>query len=139
VIAGCDGPVPRVARIQAISLATGGVVWDAPPPSRPACFYDVLAARDDVYVSGTIEDDDGDDGLNLLVRRYRARDGFLLWEQEFEAPNPKQDFTNVLNNSPNLQIAGQRLMVWFGTTGTANPSVLLRLDRETGALLPPAP
>ena len=46
---------------------------------------------------------------------------------------------NTLHNSENLGIVGSKLMVWTGTTGTANPSVLLRLDRETGALLPPAP
>jgi len=138
-IAGCDGPAPQVARIQVIALQSGAVVWDAPPPSRPACFYNVMSAGDDVYVSGSIDDDDADGGRNLLVRKYRARDGALLWEQEFEAPNPKQDYTNTLHNSANLQIAGQRLMVWVGSTGGANPSMVLRLDRATGALLPPAP
>ena len=100
---------------------------------------DVLAAGDDLFVSGDVADDDGDGGRNLLVRRYRLRDGVLLWEQELEAPNPKQDMVNTLHNSENLAVAGAKLMVWSGTTGSANPSVLLRLDRDSGTLLPPAP
>ena len=93
----------------------------------------------DLFVSGDVADDDGDGGRNLLVRRYRLRDGVLLWEQELEAPNPKQDMVNTLHNSENLAVAGAKLMVWSGTTGSANPSVLLRLDRDSGTLLPPAP
>ena len=106
---------------------------------RSFALRNVLAAGDDLFVSGDVADDDGDGGRNLLVRRYRARDGVLLWEQELEAPNPKQDMVNTLHNSENLSLSGAKLMVWSGTTGAASPSVLLRLDRETGALLPPAP
>ena len=139
-VVGCDGPYPQqTGRIQVLDVRTGAVAWDAPPPSRPACFRNVLAAGDDLFVSGDVADDDGDGGRNLLVRRYRLRDGVLLWEQELEAPNPKQDMVNTLHNSENLAVAGAKLMVWSGTTGSANPSVLLRLDRDSGALLPPAP
>lgn len=139
-VVGCDGPYPQqTGRIQVLDVRTGAVAWDAPPPSRPACFRNVLAAGDDLFVSGDVADDDGDGGRNLLVRRYRLRDGVLLWEQELEAPNPKQDMVNTLHNSENLAVAGAKLMVWSGTTGSANPSVLLRLDRDSGTLLPPAP
>lgn len=137
---GCDGPYPQQsARVQMLDVRTGAVAWEAPVPSRSGCFRNVLAAGDDIFVSGDIADDDGDGGRNLLVRRYRARDGMLLWEQELEAPNPKQDMVNTLHNSENLSLSASRLMVWSGTTGAASPTVLLRLDRETGALLPPAP
>lgn len=140
VTVGCDGAYPQQsARAQALSARTGAVVWDAPASSRFGCFRNVLAAGDDVFVSGEVADDDGDGGFNLLVRRYRGRDGALLWEQEFEAPNPKQDIVNTVRNSENLSFAGAQLLVWTATTGGANPSLLLRLDRETGALLPPAP
>lgn len=139
-VVGCDGPYPQqTGRVQVLDVRTGAVAWDAPPPARPACFRNVLAVGDDLFVSGDVADDDGDGGRNLLVRRYGVRDGALLWEQEFEAPNPKQDMINTLHNSENLGFAGSKLMVWSGTTGTANPSILLRLDRDTGALLPPAP
>jgi hypothetical protein len=97
VTVGCDGAYPQQsARAQALSARTGAVVWDAPASSRFGCFRNVLAAGDDVFVSGEVADDDGDGGFNLLVRRYRGRDGALLWEQEFEAPNPKQDIVNTV-------------------------------------------
>jgi hypothetical protein len=139
-VVGCDGESPdKIGRIQLRSVESGAVLWDAPPPSRPACFRNVLVAADEIYVSGDIEDDDGDGGRNLIVRRYRLADGALAWEQEFEAPNPKKSVSQLLNNADNLQIVGQKLMVLTGTTGGMTPTMLLRLSRATGALVPPAP
>ena len=135
---GCDGlSYPAyTGRIHVIDPRNGATAWDATLPSPSACLWSVLGTPDLFFTSGYVEDDD-DNGDNLIVQAYRAKDGTLVWQNEFEAPNPKQDVVKRIGaNEDDLRLVNGKLLVWFFNTGDANRTVLLRLDAKTGALLP---
>jgi len=139
-VVGCDGTAPsRVGRIQAIDVKTGTTAWQASVAATSACLFSVVATPDTVYAWGTVVDTDGDHGDNLLVQAWSTKDGALLWRQEIEAPNPNQGIVKRLMNNPDIAIQGSKLMILAGTTGAVNPTILLRLDAATGALLPANP
>jgi hypothetical protein len=140
VLVGCDGSSPsRIGRIQMVDVKAGRTAWEDRIASRDACLLSVVATPDRVYDWGIVQDDDGDIGRNLLVEARSSKDGTLIWRQEIEAPNPKQDFNKPLTGRPNIALQGTKLMIFAGTTGNANPTVLLRIDASTGALLPANP
>jgi outer membrane protein assembly factor BamB len=120
------GPAWTVARVDA---ATGAEIWSQRlDPAEPAASANAIATDPsrNLIVAGRCDTRGGD----VVVRKYRASDGTLLWSRRWDGGTGKDDRADVVTTDAlgNVYVAGF-------TTGSTYANALLLKYSAAGKLL----
>ena len=101
------GPVRnQIARIQVVGRPDGRHRVAVAAPSRLGCCRNVVATADDSTCRVTSPTTTATTAAISGSPLPRCATDVLVWQQEFEAPNPRQDVDQRVNQLDDLQIVG---------------------------------
>jgi hypothetical protein len=89
--------------------AEGTIVWDQQwtcPTCIAAAGIDLALSGGNIYLAGIVQSSSGSSGIDIIVQKYSASSGAVIWTSIFDAATPREFPVDIIVANNNVAVIG---------------------------------